>query len=220
MSCLHCCLDPWPILNLLFLWLLNFQSLLCLSLTVSRHTVCQGSLPFCRSQFHVLTISSARKSFLVSCHSASFSLYTVFSVSPSEIPATIHDLQLCFLLAALLDTDLGLRRFLVGLIQVWSESGLIWFHRMWISSFVGMNVLPQLCILGPSLFLSCLSHSISPSVSMPVLRNFDYHSFVMYVEMTNTVFPGLFFFRDVLIPKFLLWFCILGLFFCLRDKCL
>lgn len=79
MSCLHCCLDPWPILNLLFLWLLNFQSLLCLSLTVSRHTVCQGCLPFCRSQFHVLTISSARKrlfSFMSFCFI--FTLHCIF----------------------------------------------------------------------------------------------------------------------------------------------
>lgn len=86
---------------------------------------------------------------------------------------------------------------------------------MWISSFVGMNALPQLCILGPDSLLSCLSLPISPSVPMPVLCNFDYHSFVIYLEMMNTVFPGLFFFQEILISKFLLWFCILGLFFCL-----
>lgn len=80
MSCLHCCLDRWPILNLVVLWLLNFQSLFCLSLTVSSHTVCQGSLPFCRSPFHVLMISSARKRLLsfMSCFFI-FTLHCIFS---------------------------------------------------------------------------------------------------------------------------------------------
>lgn len=110
------------------------------------------------------------------------------------MPAPIHDLQLCFLPAAVLVLDLGFSGLLLGLIQVWAESGLIWFLCMWISSFVGMNVLPQLCILGPGLFLSYLSLPLSPSVSMPVLCNFDYHSLVMYLEMMNMVFPGLSFF--------------------------
>lgn len=80
MSCLHCYLDRWPILNLVVLWRLNFQSLFCLSLTVSSHTVCQDSLPFCRSPFHVLMISSARKrllSFMSCCFI--FTLHCIFS---------------------------------------------------------------------------------------------------------------------------------------------
>lgn len=155
----------------------------------------------------------------VQCHCASFLLYTVFSVSRSKIPVLKLTLPLCFLLAVLSILDLHVSRVLSELIWVWYEGGSIWSHCMWISSLEGMNVLSQVCTLS-SIYFSAVCPFPSAHLSLRQCYIISITLALLCIwKWWTWYFQPCSFFQDLLISKFLLWFCILGLFFCFCDEC-